>query len=423
MSVMKPRIGLRGAPMPRWRPEIHFLLDRLGATGVRTDPPSGIHASPGRLSWDYLLATASAHGVLPLLYRSVPTPGTASIPAGVMQRMRREYGAIAQRNFVFAQELLRLVACLHDHDIVVVPYKGAPLAAAVYGDLSLRQFSDLDILVKPDDVVRAKQLLEEQGYQARFIYGRRPLSKLTAAETAKFIEHFHEYEMQRNDGLLIDLHWQLAPRHYPFRIDPAPLWNRLVTVDVEGRPIPGFADEDLLLVLCMHGAKDLWKKLIWIIDLDRLLGSNRALDWDSIFCRAQGARMELPLLLGLQLVSDLFAPNIPCQVETELRAHDAIPNLARETVAGLFEEPARPARFPVKSLHLKLCRNFGDRLSYAAQALCVPRVGDWALVRLPARLYPLYYVVRPLYVLALWAWSSIRSRANRGKRALFARRF
>ena len=119
--------------------------------------------------------------------------------------------------------------------------------------------------------------------------------------------------------------------------------------------------------------------------------------------------MELPLLLGLQLVNDLFGTDVPCRVKTEMQSHDTTARLARETIARLLEGPARPARFPVRSLHLKLCRNFGDRLSYAAQALCVPRVEDWALVRLPAGLYPFYYVVRPTYILALWAWSSIRA--------------
>ena len=406
---MKTREGLQAAPLPEWRPEILYLLEHVGAVGLRPGTSACIEESPGGFNWDYLTTLASLHGVLPLLFKLISDRDAAAMPDAVMVRMRREYHGIAQRNFVFAQELLRLVACFRDHDIVVVPYKGAPLAVTAYGDLSLRQFSDLDVLVKPGDVVRAKQLLEGMGYQARFIYGRRPLSQLTAAETVQFIKHRHEYEMQRKDGLLIDLHWQLAPRQFPFRIDPTPLWDRLVTVDFEGKTIPGFAGEDLVLILCMHGAKDEWKKLIWILDLAKVMSKGRPLDWHSISVRARVAHMELPLLLGLQLVKDLFLPDLVPPLETELRTRKVIAGLARETVGRLGEVAARPGRFPVKSMHLKLCRNFRDKAHYAFQALFVPRIEDWALVRLPAWLTPLYFVLRPLNVLAAWAWNVIRN--------------
>jgi hypothetical protein len=414
---VKPAIDPRSAPLPEWRPEILYLLEHVGAVGLHPGTGACIEESPGGFSWDYLTTMASLHGVLPLLFKSISDRGAADVPDAVMARMRRDYYGIAQRNFIFAQELLRLVACFRDHDIVVVPYKGAPLAVTAYGDLSLRQFSDLDVLVKPGDVVRAKQLLEGLGYQARFIYGRRPLSQLTAAETVQFIKHRHEYEMQRKDGLLIDLHWQLAPRQIPFRIDPTPLWDRLVSVDFEGKTIPGFADEDLVLILCMHGAKDQWKKLIWILDLAKVMSKGRPLDWHLIFSRARDARMELPLLLGLQLVNDLFLPDMPPPMDTERRTRTFIAKLARETVGSLWEVAARPERFPVRSLPLKLCRNFSDKVHYACQALFVPRVADWALVRLPTWLNPLYFVLRPLNVLAGWAWNVIRSRVKGAGRA------
>ncbi|MBA3564767.1 MAG: nucleotidyltransferase family protein [Gammaproteobacteria bacterium] len=402
---------------PQWRFEIRFLLGHLGTTGFSQDLDPAYLILPDGFDWEYLLATASLHGVLPLFFRSISKSGPGSVPTAILERTRREYGVISRRNFIFAQELLRLLAYLNDHGIAVVPYKGAPLAEMAYGDLSLRQFSDLDILVRPADVFNAKRLLEEQGYQTRFIYGRRPLSQLTPAETATFIKYRHEFEMQRKDGLLIDLHWQLAPRHYPFRLATGPLWERSETVAFAGRSISSFGREDLVLILCMHGAKDRWKKLIWIIDLTRIIVNDRALDWDSIFSRARDAHMELPLLLGLQLVEDLFAPDMPSRVDRGRESRDQIARLARTIFAELFRENKRPERFPVRLLHLRLCRDFNDKLSYSWQAFFVPRVGDWAVVRLPAWLYPLYYVLRPFHILGIWAWSSIRSRLKEQQRS------
>lgn len=392
---------------PEWRPELHFLLEHLEVAGYFRDPGSS-HAFARGFDWEYLQATASRHGVLPLFFKSISKNGSASIPTPMMDRMRREYGGISQRNFIFAQEMLRLLACLNDEDIVVIPYKGAFLAAIGYGDLSLRQFSDLDILVKPTDLLRAKRLLEEQGYHARFIYGYRPLTKLTAAETETFLKYCHEYEVQRKDGLLIDLHWQLAPKHYPFRIDPGPLWARLETFDIEGRSVSSFAREDLILILCMHGAKDRWKKLIWIIDLVKIITNNPGLDWAAVSERAKHAGMELPLLLGLRLVEELFPQTVLPSLDYGPRHRDRIAGLAQTVFKSLFTITEIRECLPVKSLHVKLCRNFRDKVTYTFQGLFVPRVPDWSTIRLPSWLFPLYYLIRPLRIMAGCARASVQ---------------
>ncbi|CAN5199170.1 nucleotidyltransferase family protein [soil metagenome] len=398
--------------VPHWRVEIRYLLMHLPP--VRADRSPSV--LPGGFDWEYLLATASQHGVLPLFVDSVSRQDRPAIPEVVLKRARRECSVVAQRNFIFAQELLRLIAHLHAHEVDVVPYKGASLAEMAYGDLSLRQFSDLDILVRSTDVLRARGLLEELGYRARFIYGRRPLTSLTAPETRNFLKYRHEFEMQREDGLLVDLHWQLAPRHYPFRLDPAPLWDRMESTVLAGRSIPSFAREDLILVLCMHGAKDSWEKLVWILDLARIITNARELDWDAIERDARDARMELPLLLGLRLVESLCAVEIPSLSDRD--PDSRIDGLARSVFERLFREHREPERFPVKALHLGLCRNAGDRLSYTIQALFVPRLGEWAMLRLPAWAFPLYYVLRPLRILAGWSLSRIRRKiAAAGRRS------
>jgi hypothetical protein len=46
------------ALLPEWRPEIRFLLEQLGATGL-SRAGSSRHVSPGGLDWDYLLRAAA----------------------------------------------------------------------------------------------------------------------------------------------------------------------------------------------------------------------------------------------------------------------------------------------------------------------------------------------------------------------------
>ena len=46
------------------------------------------------------------------------------------------------------RELARIMACLENHSVDAIPYKGPALAQAIYGDVAMRQFSDLDILIR-----------------------------------------------------------------------------------------------------------------------------------------------------------------------------------------------------------------------------------------------------------------------------------
>lgn len=344
---------------------------------------------------------------MPLLFKTLSSDDPVLIPDAVMDRLRRGYGTVSRRNFILTRELLRLLACLDDHGIVAVPYKGALLAAIAYGDPSLRQFADLDILVRRQDVLEAKRLLEEQEYGARFIYGYRPLSRLSPAQTDVFLDNYLEFEMQRKDGLLIDLHWQFAPRHYPFRMDPDPLLARLETFRIEGQSVSSFAREDQVLLLCLHGAKDRWTKLLWMIDLARFIRAYPGLDWDAICTRAKDSAMELPLLLGLDLAETLFPCTVPPSV-TERSAHrERIGRMAGSVFANLFEQKPRAECLPVNALHLRLCATRIDQVTYLSRGLCVPRVQEWSLVRLPAWLYPLYYVIRPFRIMARCARISV----------------
>src|SRR5207248_2341602 len=103
------------------------------------------------------------HNVLPLIYRTTRDLVPA-IPAAIMDDLRARYEHNARRNLKFTAELFRILDCLEAHEIPAIPYKGPALAEMVYGNLASREFSDLDVLVRPTDVLRAKAALRDLGY-------------------------------------------------------------------------------------------------------------------------------------------------------------------------------------------------------------------------------------------------------------------
>ena len=118
------------------------------------------------LDWEYLLPMAQRHALVPMLFRHLNTIGPEAVPSAPWQQLRQRFHSNARHNLFLTGELLKLLRLLATHNIPAIPFKGPVLAVAVYGDLALRQFVDLDLLVQPQAVLQVKALLHTLGYQA-----------------------------------------------------------------------------------------------------------------------------------------------------------------------------------------------------------------------------------------------------------------
>ena len=104
--------------------------------------------------WGYLLQAAQDHGVIPLLYRHLHEASPDVIPEEMLKRLRDEAVANTRSNLALTRELFKLLDLFEAHDIYAIPYKGPVLASVAYGDIALRQFVDLDLIVHKRDVLR-----------------------------------------------------------------------------------------------------------------------------------------------------------------------------------------------------------------------------------------------------------------------------
>ena len=99
------------------------------------------------------------HGLVSLLYYQLSTICPESVPGALLNRLKTRFQANLAHNLFLTAELLKLLSLFENHGIPAVPFKGPVLASSVYGNLSLREFSDLDILIHREDFNKAKDLL------------------------------------------------------------------------------------------------------------------------------------------------------------------------------------------------------------------------------------------------------------------------
>ena len=319
---------------------------------------------------------------------------------------------IARRNLHLTGELLSLLDLFSAHGIPAVPFKGPVLAAVLLGDVALREFIDLDILVRQRDVGPAKDLLLSRGY--------RPELLVEAGHEAALLASGYHYPLRRDDGLTVELHWALGPREFPYPLDVDDVWTRLQPVALGGRTVHTLGAEDLLLFLCAHGAKHCWWRRQWVADVAELIGREGGLDWDTVVGRARARGAERMLLLGLWLAYDLFDAPAPEPLVARARGDASVRALADDVRGRLFATNPAPLKpWHAHLFHLRVRERWRDRLRYCTWVALTPTLGDWAWLRLPDALYPLYYVVRPIRLAVKYGARLIRSACGGAACAMF----
>jgi len=109
---------------------------------------------------------------------------------------------------------------------------------------------------------------------------------------------------------------------------------------------------------------------------------------------------------GLLLATGLLDVAVPDQVRRRLRADQAANDVAGEILSSLMSRAYRPldakGRFNFRR-RMRRGRLAGFR--YALRLSVIPAEEDYEMMRLPARLSPLYVALRPLRLLRKYGWS------------------
>jgi hypothetical protein len=254
------------------------------------------------------------------------------------------------------------------------------LAATVYGDISLREFADLDIIVPESDAKRAITLLSAWGYRY-------------AKETEKDIT------LRRDElGIELDLHWGVATGKAPIQVPAQLLWSELRTLSVAGRPVLAHSYEMLLLIQCFHGAKHLWEKLGWLCDIAEIVRSQPGLNWSRIVEQATALGGRRALFVGLTLARDLLGAEAPSEVARLAQRDPGAVGLSGQVTGWLLSEQPIP-RGEHEHFFVRLQEHPADRVRVALQqvkAFMAPTSRDTDLFAVPKfltwTLYPLRVV-------------------------------
>ena len=315
-----------------------------------------------------LLELAAEHGVLGRLAARLGKMDGDSVSRETRQALLD--GQRAQ-NFVtlhMTAELFRILDQFASAGIGALVVKGPVLAVRAYGDPAMRSYGDLDLLVRRRDIRRATELMIASGYQ--------PAVPLRVIDVGKIPG---QYLFSKPDSrLLIELHNDFTLRYFPRRLPLERFFERQIRVQLDSREVPALSVEDELVLICVHGAKHLWERLMWIADVAALVSRQSNLDWERAAVSAREVGAERMLRVGLQLAATLLKARMPDAVLAKVNSDRAAARLANQILNWLpAAGNAPPGLFERAAFRMRMHGGLVSAPAYLMRLLLSPTEEDW----------------------------------------------
>ena len=320
------------------------------------------------VDWTRLLLLAEEHSVTGHLAARLSDSNAAAVPQKIKQELHERQRAQNFLTLRLTAELFRVLERFAVEKIPALVIKGPVLAMQAYGDPAMRRYGDLDLLVRQPDIRRATEAMLASGYEAAV-----PLSAIDAGKIPG------QYVFSKRESkLLVELHNDLTLRYFPRSLPIEDFFARQIRVRLDAQEAPALAVEDELTLICIHGAKHFWERLIWIADVAALVTRQRGIDWELAAKSAKAVRAEHLLHAGLRLASDLLRARLPEEVYARVRSDDSATQLVKAILRWLpAAGNAPPGLFERAVFRLRMRGGALAAPAYLLRLSLSPTEEDW----------------------------------------------
>lgn len=298
------------------RSEVEFLSERVqvllalgrGELPVEGDDPGRSRIGEG--DGDDLLRTAYQHGVLSRVLSACEEadigPSDLRVDPGAWSHWRSVSERYGLFGLLLLRELRRLSSALRASDLPFAAWKGPVLAEELYGDVTLRPSTDLDLLVPRSRVGAAAEVLAEHGYAPEA--GWEALDRRVRRSLGYAAGFYHE-----DRGVTVELHWAIAPRRVPAPFRTREALDR-IEPDSNESALPVLAPPDRLLAHAVHGLRHKWGRLGWIEDFARLADRAPEPPWEAVRRSASDAGLEVAVQTAIRVARLCYRPELPTEI-------------------------------------------------------------------------------------------------------------
>ena len=119
------------------------------------------------IDWDCFLKKAKDNGISAYVYFKLNKnrKNSLNIPFNIYEQLKRDYYCSAANITLIFTTLGKFLESLKKVGLQVIVLKGGALAETVYGNLALRPMSDIDLLIRKEDLLSVDKQLNMLGYR------------------------------------------------------------------------------------------------------------------------------------------------------------------------------------------------------------------------------------------------------------------
>lgn len=356
------------------------------------------------IDWTDCIKTCRKHKIRPIVYRILLK---ATIPEETKKRLKNEINTLTLQSFEQSKETERLILLLQENSINIIPYKGTAFSKQFFGNISMRESSDIDLVINPDDIPKAIKIFENEGFLA---YQKNYYNWIGHKN---FIKNHKDFSFDKFSGTKrvhhVELHFNIINKftHLPDHSNSFDI-NQLNTIHLFQKeinclnPVTHFRAIALhhMLMDNMGYLKTLVDITQVLIHLEKLQKNEESNSYNQSIIDELNKNYNLSLVY--QIITDIIGINFQGIKEKKSE------NLLTKRILSSSYRKVRENKFPLfdallfnyTQLRYTSCFYIKtkDKIIYLLKnliSITYPQPEDYMSVKLNKNFYFLYYFIRP----------------------------
>jgi len=250
--------------------------------------------------WNRIANRAVSEGLAGLCYEVLPRE-KRDIPGWLEQLFRFHYYENVARYIRCEKSLSKLMDSVN---VPMVVLKGMALVPRFYGFSGVRGFSDIDVLIRSTDKSRFKNQLKNTNY----------------------IKDDSDQNLYHDDGVILDIHTDLfgtariQSRKLAVKMNAEIPWSKTRNFSIAQKKGLCFEPELEILFLCYHMVKHSFLKLIWTVDIAKIiLTYKNKFRWDYFVELSAESNLNVFSYYGLHFTNEIVRGLVPGEILGQLR--------------------------------------------------------------------------------------------------------
>lgn len=242
--------------------------------------------------YDRIFPVLKANMICPQVYCLMREKDLLSlVPGTFREALKQEFGKTVVNNLLLRQTLEAVLKRLDSEGLSAIPLKGIRFNERVFGHFAARPNSDIDLLIRPEDLQRAVGLLTGLGFvMAKQVHNHAVMLKPTG---------------EGQEPLAVELHWSLEKPNWA-ELDHGRFWSQSV-------PLAGFrhvrelSTAHLFYSICLHGIRHRMDAFKFLLDIVHMIVQfPDELDYGMLLEEAARDKTKRRIMVALSIVYGQF---------------------------------------------------------------------------------------------------------------------